>query len=456
MRAEIGLRSARGPRLLGARALWLACLAASAACAGPGHDRYETFAEDWMRSEPPAPAAPDDTLFDGANTLQRAELVRRVLERNPSIRAARFAWRAALERHPQVTSLDDPMLGAGLAPLSIGSSEVDTATRFELSQKLPFPGKRRLRGEAALGEAEAAAHDFAAVRLRLAMLASLAFDDWVLAARSRAINADHVALLEDLQHTAAARYAAGEGTQQDPLRAEVELAHAIHRDAVLAADQRVAAAQINALLHRAPDAPLPPPPASGTEPAAEAAPAEAASLEAFPELRAAQARVAAREAEVALARREWFPDVTLVGAHDRLMQERQLQPFVGVELEVPLQLGRRRAALREAEAELEQARSERDALADEVGFSVVGGAARLEEAKHVLHVQRDRLLPAARDRVDAARAGFEAGRTDFADLIEAQRDLLDVQLGVEESQVALARRRAEFDRARGQLPGLEW
>ena len=66
------------------------------------------------------------------------------------------------------------MLGAGLAPLSIGSSEVNDATRFELSQKLPFFGKRRLRGEAALGEAEAAAHDFAAVRLRLAAMASLA------------------------------------------------------------------------------------------------------------------------------------------------------------------------------------------------------------------------------------------------------------------------------------------
>ena len=35
------------------------------------------------------------------------------------------------------------LLGAGVAPVSIGSSEVNTGTRFDLSQKLPFPGKLR-------------------------------------------------------------------------------------------------------------------------------------------------------------------------------------------------------------------------------------------------------------------------------------------------------------------------
>ena len=55
-----------------------------------------------------------------------------------------------------------------------------------------------------------------------------------------------------------------------------------------------------------------------------------------------------------------------------------------------------------------------------------------------------------------ARAGFEAGRTDFGELVEAQRGLLDTELAVEASRVELARRRAELDRAEGRLAGIEW
>ena len=49
------------------------------------------------------------------------------------------------------------MFGAGLAPASIGSNDVEFGYRVEVSQKYPFPGKLRLRGESELAEASAAA-----------------------------------------------------------------------------------------------------------------------------------------------------------------------------------------------------------------------------------------------------------------------------------------------------------
>jgi outer membrane protein TolC len=433
---------------------------AAMACATANQDRYETLREDWRRSEAFAPAVdPGAALFDGAPHLLRGELVQAVLARNPTVRAARHAWRAALARYPQASAFEDPMLGATLAPRAIGSDEVDDGYRFDLAQRLPFPGKLRLRGEAALGEADAAAHDHAAVRLRLAAMASLLFDDYALAARSLAINASHLALLEEFQRIATARYEAGEASQQDPIQAEVERIDAEHREVVLQTQLRVIAEQINALLHRSPDQGLPPPQGDAALPGgAGGEPAElvARALELSPELRAAGARVAAEEARVALARREYFPDFTLTGAYDRIWQEEDLQPSVGLQMNVPLQLGRRIAAVEEAEARLAQAHSERAAVEVEVRLAVQTGADRMAEARHLAHLVRDRMLPAARDQVEAARAGFETGRNDFLVLIDAERNLLDAELGHAEAQAELGRRRAELDRAVGRVAGLDW
>lgn len=473
----------------------------AAGCLAGTAQRYETLERDWRRATgsavapapntTPRPIAdrsrggppdawgadaarttsrsgdePDDgaTLFAGDAYLERVPLVRAVLERNPSLRAARYAWRAALARYPQVTALDDPMLGLGIAPRSIGSDDVDPAPQVQLSQKLPFPGKLRLRGEAALAEAEAMASDHDAVRLHLATMASLLFDDYYLAARSLAINAEHVALLEEFQRIATARYAVGEAAQQDPIQAEVELTHALHRQVVLETTRRIAAEQINALLHRRPETPLPPPPPRLAIPASDdelggdaAGPALAArALAERPELAAAAARIEAEASRVDLARREYLPDVTVVGAWNRRMPRKEMQPFVGVELAVPLQIGRRRAAWEEARARLEQARSRQRALEDEVRLAVHSGHDRLVEARHVVRLFRDRLLPAAEDQIAAARSGFETGRNSFLALIDAERNLRNVELGFEEALANLGRRRAELDRSLGRVPGLDW
>lgn len=445
----------------GRAAIVLIGLVTTTACATSSATRYRTGVEDWQHSEEAAapPADDADRLFQGAASLERRELVEQTLRRNPTLRAARYAWRAALARYPQVTSLDDPMLGAGVAPRSIGSSTVDDAPIFDLSQKLPFPGKLRLRGEAALAEADAASHDHQAVRLRLATMASLLFDEYYLTARSLEINEGHVALLEELQHIATIRYEAGGASQQDPIQAEVELTHALHRRIVLETALRVVVEQINALLHRSIDRPLPPPPQRLAVPAAPSdAPDRliARALEGRPELAAAEARVDAEQARLDLAWREYFPDVSLVGSYNQVMQERDLQPFVGIQLNLPLRLGRRKAAVEEARARVEQARSQRVALEDEVRLGVRSGADRLAEAVHVAHLFRDRLLPAAEDQLSAARSGFETGRNSFLALIDAQRNLLDVELGYEEALANVARRRAELDRALGHIAGLAW
>ncbi|MDH3225519.1 MAG: TolC family protein [Thermoleophilia bacterium] len=444
-----------------ARAAFSAALALAAAAALPaclGSDAYRQMGRE-LAAAPPPPREDGPDPFAGETFLRRDAVLREVLRRNPSIHAARSAWRAALARYPQARSLDDPRVAYGVAPLSFGSNDVNDAHQAELSQRLPFPGKLALRGEVMLAEAEAAEHELAAVRLRLATMAWLLYDELYLLDRALEVNAHHVALLEEFRELATRRYEAGEASQQDPLQAEVEHARLLQREVSLRADRRVVAEQLNVLLHRPSGTPLPPPPVVFDLPSPELDAAEREALLARalerPELRAAGARVRSREADVALARREFLPDVTVVGAYNGVMQERDLQPFVGLALEVPLQLRRRFARLDQAQADLARAERERAGVEDELRFEVEAALERLAEARDVLALHRDRLLPAARDQLEAARIGFVSGRNSFLALIEAENNLRDFELGLERARTDVSRRVAELQRAAGVLPSGE-
>ena len=164
--------------------------------------RYQTLHRELERSQPERVELEErEGIFAHVTTLGRPALLRAVLERNPTVRSAQQAWRAALARYPQVVSLDDPTLGYGVAPWSFGSSSTNDAYKIDLSQKLPFPGKLALRGQAALAEAEAAQRDFEAVRLRLATIASLLYDDYYFLARSiEILNLNHRPFLLRVLH----------------------------------------------------------------------------------------------------------------------------------------------------------------------------------------------------------------------------------------------------------------
>jgi outer membrane protein TolC len=405
-----------------------------------------------------ASLADGEMLFADTPALDGATLVREVLRRNPSVRAAQEAWRAALARYPQETALDDPMLDVGVGPRTFGSSTTDDSYMVELRQPLPFPGKLGLRGERALSEAEAGRREVEVTRLDLAVRTQVLFADYYLAARALEINAAHLGLLEELHQSALAQYQSGLVSQQDPLQAETERLELVHREIELRARFRTRAQQLNALLHRAANLPLPPPPrALSADSLADDALSAAAerALETRPELAAADAKIAARESARALAVREYLPDFEVWGKYDRFWSERDLRPSVGIALNVPLQLGRRRGALDEADAELERARRERDRLDDEIRAGVATAAERVREQQHLEELLSTQTLPTARDRVVAARAAYDTGQTTFPAVIDAFRARLQAELAYETAIATLARRQAELFGAAGDITALE-
>ena len=403
--------------------------------------------------EPASSTAPSENPFARHTELAEAELIAEVLARNPTVAQMAAAAQAAAARYPQVTSLEDPRAGGYFGPASIGSRDVDFAYRVEVSQAFPFPGKLGLRGEAARSEAAAAVADLDEAQLMLAEAARIAFADYFLAARSAEVNTEGLKLLGEFRENAAARYRTGQGEQQDVFQADVAIARQKERTVALDRMQRVARARLNTLLNLPADAPLPLPPKTLDVVATLPPSAELRELAVRqrPDVAALRARAAAEEAAVALANKEYYPDFEAMAAYDAWWQrpEQDLRPMIGLRLNLPVRTSRRDAAVAEARARVAQRQAEVARAVAQAGLQVQEAYEQVQEAKQSLKLYEDTALPAARENVRLAQSSYTTGKVPFLNLIEAQRNLVELRERQFELQTEVHRRRAALDRATG-------
>jgi outer membrane protein TolC len=381
-------------------------------------------------------------------------IVEQVLARNPSLTQMTAAWQAVSARYPQVTSLDDPMFGTMIAPASIGSNNVEFGYRFEVSQKLPFPGKRGLRGRSALLEAAAAGNDVANMRLQLIESAKTTFFDYFLATRALAVYQENIKLLTAVREEAKTRYEKALVPRQDMLQADVELGRQQERLLTLHRMRKVAMARINTLMHVPPEMPLPPPPkqlALGEAlPAVEALRSLAVSQR--PDILALTSRIAAEEASLELACKDAYPDFEVTAAYDTIMGNgpmRDLAPQVGLRFNLPVRKGRRYGAIAEAQARIVQRRAELDSRIDQVNLQLQEAYEQVSESAQVVKLYEKTILPDARSNVEAARSAYETNRVPFLSLIEAQRNQVDLRDRYYSAMADYFRRRATLERVVG-------
>lgn len=397
---------------------------------------------------PPRPLEQDAELTPEA-------VVEQALARNPTLAEMAAARAAAVARFPQATALDDPVFTGWLAPASIGSSKVNDSARLELSQKFPWPGKRELRGESAQAQAAAAEHDLNDAKLRLVEAARAAYADYYVAERGLAVNREGLRRLDEFKGNAETQYRLGKAPAQDLSQVEVEIGRQAEQQLRLKRERAVAAARLNTLMSRPPDAPLPPAP-KDPFPLVELPDVRVlreAALVRRPDVQALSARVAADRAAVELARKEFCPDVEAMAAYDSFWQaaddQQRLRPQVGVRVNLPVRLERRRAALAEAEAQLAQRQAALARQSNEVAFEVQQAYEQVRESAQAVRLYEEKILPAARRNVTEAQAAYVTSLAPFVTLIEAQRGLVELRDRAYQAAADYQRRLAALDRAAG-------
>lgn len=418
--------------------------------AGPSHR-----ASTQGTSPRPESPVPSDPATGFGHELTSEAVVGQVLSRNPTVAQMAAAVQMAESRYPQVTSLDDPVFTSWVAPASLGSNRVNDSARFEVSQKFPWSGKRAIRGEVARSQTAAAMFDLEDTKLQLVESAKTAYADYYLVERALEVNAEGKKLLEEFKQNAETRYKTGQTPQQDILQADVEIGRQSEQRLALDRSKTVAIARLNTLMSLPPDSPLPPPAKNvrTADPLPDAQALRELALSRRPDLQALEARVMADSASLGLAEKEFKPDVEAMAAYDSFWQaadgQQRLRPQIGVRVNLPLRLDRRRGAVSEALAQLMQRKATLQQQQNQVAFDVQQAFAQVRESEQAVKLYAEKILPAARENVKSALSAYVTGKIPFLTLIEAQRSLVELRDRAYVASADLERRRATLERVVG-------
>lgn len=156
------------------------------------------------------------------------------------------------------------------------------------------------------------------------------------------------------------------------------------------------------------------------------------AVENRPEIKALRAALRAREAEVALKRAAFFPNLVLVGRFSygySNVADPQSSPFAndpfnsyaaggGVGLEMDLEIGKKLGELREAQAEAEKVRQELEEARRGIGLEVTKIWAEVQDALALMAARED-AVSAARGWVIAKSDLYDNGLCDMNDLLTA-------------------------------------
>lgn len=384
----------------------------------------------------------------GAQTL--SALVEEALHNNREILAAQKKYEASRQRPSQESSLPDPTLSLGYtangAPYPVAGlgTQVTSNAGVMVSQEMPAPGKRKLRGEIAAKEAGADFEDYLAVRRNVVARLKQAYHELHHATVGIAYVKRYQELLQNMVKVSEARYAVARTAQQDVFKAQTQLA--IFQTQLLRYEQERASKEIeiNALLNRRQGGPL-----EVLEDMA-AVPLPGTLDEMLARARA-QAPVLARERKLIergelaanLARKDYYPDYTLSGGYFNQGSMPPMWQF-RVDFKLPAYFWRKqRAEVNQQEFAVSEARHNYEAAEVSLDARVREDYTAAETALKLAGLYRKAVIPEAQLALESSMASYQTGALDFLPLFSNFMNVVDYELMYHEEvmrlYVALAR-----------------
>lgn len=410
---------------------------------------------------PAAPEAGESELLFPGDSASLELLLEYAESNNPEVRSAFNRWKAALQRVPQARALPDPMFAYRYAVQEMEIGMREEKQSLSLEQMFPWFGTLRLRADAALEEANLAGAMYRAARLRVFYEVKDAYYEYAYLARAIAVMEENVQLLRYLEEVVLAKYRAGAAPHSSLIKAQVERDKLEDQLRSMADMLNPVRARLNAALNRPSRAELPLP---GRIPPDTVNVSEEQWIawlkEHNPDLQAHAYQTEKEKASVSLARKSYYPDITLgveygilgpaLSPEARDMGKNPLMAMVGLNL--PLWWGKNHAAVNEARAgyraSLQERQSRENTLLSELQMVLY----RFRDAGRRQKLYREALLPRAKQALNVTQSAFETGKVEFLDLVDAQRTYLEFELALERAQADYARSLAELE----MLAGREW
>ncbi|HEX6733019.1 MAG TPA: TolC family protein [Pyrinomonadaceae bacterium] len=382
------------------------------------------------RNQQPLPPSASDVAA-GIPGLQH--LIEQALENNPEIKSMQRRFDMMRARIPQAKALDEPMLSIGytgnITPFQVQKGDPSSGRTIAISQDLPFPGKRSLKGKVASSDADAEWWAFEQTRRNVVAEVKDAYFDLYYLTKALGIVTKTKTLLEQFIKIAEARYSVGKGIQQDVLKAQVEFSKLIEQQTMLEQRKQIAEARLNSLLYREPESPVRTP--------EELRPRDfpyslgqlnETAMANYPDLKAQRRRIEGAQYAIQLAKKGFYPDFSVGFTYvNRPAMPEMYGVTVGIKLPV-YYAQKQRPALTEATASFEAEKRSFENTTTVLMFKIRDKYLAETTARRLLSLYSTTIVPQSSLSLESAIAGYQVGRVDFLTLLDNLVTLLNYEL----------------------------
>lgn len=410
----------------------------------------------WNSPEPVA-AATNQVLSYLAGPHPVEDYVQFALGQNPDIQAARKRMEAFAHQVPVAASLQDPMAGMTFFPAQVETAAGQQQFALSASQKVPWFGKLNARAAVAESQTNVARAQLAAVELATIEKVKRAYYELYFIQQAIAVTEADQKLLGEIRDVANSRYKTGKASQQDVLRADLEISNIENELIRLRQRLESGQARLARVLHVAPQTRV----RALDRLSPEQAPQDMDWLQrqavgARPELHAQLAALERDQNGVELARLDYKPDVTL-GATWIDVASAGLSPVANgadsfmltAGINLPIYRKRLDSSVRSAEARAVSTAREYDSLKDATLEEVMDLFAKAQSQQDLLKLFREDILPKARHTLEVSSSAYNVGEVDFLTLIDNWRQLLRYEVTYHRIEASLRQVLAELERVVG-------
>ena len=384
-----------------------------------------------------------------------AALIEEAKRNDPAIRVAESAARAATFAPQEMSSRPDPQFT--LQQFSVGSprpfagyTNSDFAyVGVGVSQQFPYPGKLKLRGAVADRDADTAkAHVEVVAQDEIESLKTAYFHLAYLQQTLGILQQD-AALLEQIEQQAKDHYSAGQGNQRDVLKAQLERTKSLREISMhhqLVGENQ---ATLKRILRRPQDsADIVPEVLSATFLPYTAGDLLDKVRAQNPNVHEDAAMVQRNQAAVELAEKDFRPDFEVSYMYENT--DRKFRDYYMLAFSVNFPRRKpRRAALAEAQVNVERAQQEQDSRLQAALAEIQKQYVIVKTSEEQLLIYRDGLIPQAQATIQAGLAAYQSGRADFESLFSSYADVLHLDLEYQQTLLDHATASAHIERLTG-------
>lgn len=359
-----------------------------------------------------------------------ADYFRLGAENNPGLKAKYKAFEAALEKIPQVGSLQDPSLSFGYFISPVETRVGPQKARFSLTQMFPWFGTLKAQEDVASLQAEVKYQEFLDAKNRLYNQLAAVYYPLLETHELIVIEEENLRILETYYSLATSKLENGTGSLTDALRADIMIQAAKTNLGVLKVKIDGSNSWLNSLLSRPHDSPVDI--SEKLEIMAEERIISRDSIPSNPLLEGVDLKIQSSEASKRVAQKQGMPklgagvDYVLVGERTAMVMpdngKNVLMPMVTMSL--PIFRGKYKGAQKEAELMQESYKLEKEELTNKLYGSYHRYSSDMKIQDDLISLY-DKQVVTTQQNLDLLYNSYSNSGKDFEEVLSVQQQLLE-------------------------------